>query len=128
AERPSAFKKARYEIDNMTIPEARETIQLYKDINIEHNKELTNYYKKFSFPFTLFIVSLFALGVSTLSRTNILILSLFFSIGLAVLYYVLQLILDILASTGRVPPIVGAWLPILVFIPLGIYLIQRAKS
>lgn len=128
AERPSAFKKARYEIDNMTIPEARETIQLYKEINIEHNKELTNYYKKFSFPFTLFIVSLFALGVSTLSRTNILILSLFFSIGLAVLYYVLQMILDILSSTGRVPPIVGAWLPILVFIPVGIYLIQRAKS
>ena len=127
-EKPNVFRKARYDIENMTIFEARETIMKYKKINIEHNKELTNYYKKFSFPFTLFIVSLFALGVSTISRTNILILSLFFSIGLAVLFYVLQMLLDILASTGRIYPAVGAWLPLFVFIPVGIYLIYRAKT
>ena len=127
-EKPTVFRKAKYDIENMTILEARETVMRYKQINIEHNKELTNYYKKFSFPFTLFIVSLFALGVSTISKTNVLIISLFFSIGLAVIFYCLQMFLDILATTGRIPPIVGAWLPMILFTPVGIILIQRAKT
>ncbi len=127
-DKPTIFRKAKYDIDNMTILEARETIRRYKQINIEHNKELTTYYKKFSFPFTLFIVSLFALGVSTISKTNVLIVSLFFSIGLAVVFYCLQMFLDIFASTGRIPPIVGAWLPMVIFTPIGLFLIQRAKT
>ncbi|HOJ65130.1 MAG TPA: LptF/LptG family permease [Spirochaetota bacterium] len=128
SEKPSVFKKAQYDIENMTISEAKETIELYKSLNVEHNKELTNYYKKFSFPFTLLIVALFALGVATVSKTNVTILALFFSIGLAILYYVMQLILDVLAYNGRIPAIIGAWLPFFFFLPISLILVKNAKS
>lgn len=128
SDKPSVFKKAQYDIENMTIIEAKETIELYKSLNVEHNRDLTNYYKKFSFPFTLLIVALFSLGVATVSKTNVTILALFFSIGLAILYYVLQLILDVLAYNGRIPPIIGAWLPFFFFLPLSLILVKNAKS
>ncbi|OHD15104.1 MAG: hypothetical protein A2Y34_15015 [Spirochaetes bacterium GWC1_27_15] len=127
-EKPTVFKKSRYEVENMTIEETKERIALLKRLQIEHNKELTGYYKKYSFPFTLLMVALFAIGVATVSRTNVMILALFFSVGLAVLVYVMQIILDVLASTGKIPPIVGAWLPLIIFIPIGIVLINRAKT
>ena len=127
-EKPAVFKKIEYDIDNMTIDEARERIASLKSMNMEHSKELTQYYKKFSTPFTLLIVSLFAIGVATVSRTNVLILSLFFSVGLAVLLYVMQMILDVMASTGRIEPILGAWLPFFIFLPISFYLIWQAKT
>lgn len=127
-DKPSVFKKMEYDIDNMTIDEAKDRIASLESMHMEHNKELTQYYKKFSTPFTLLIVSLFAIGVATISRTNVLILSLFFSVGLAVLLYVMQMILDVMASTGRIDPILGAWLPLFIFLPISFYLIWRAKT
>ncbi len=127
-EKPSLFKKLRVEIENMTIDEAKERIKLLKKLNIDYSKELTGYYKKFSFSFTLLIAALFAIGVATVSRTNVLILSLFFSVGLTVLYYVAHIILDVLASTGKIPPVVGAWLTFFIFLPISFYLISRAKT
>ncbi|HOV14906.1 MAG TPA: LptF/LptG family permease, partial [Spirochaetota bacterium] len=61
-------------------------------------------------------------------RTNVLILSLFFSVGLAVLYYVAQIILDVMASTGKIPPVIGAWLTFFIFLPIAFYLISKAKT
>lgn len=128
SDKPSAFKKAQYDIENMTLVEAKETIELYKSLNIEHNKELTNYYKKFSFPFTLLIVALFSLGFATVSKTNVTILALFFSIGLAILYYVMQLILDVLAYNSRIPALIGAWMPFFFFLPISIIIMKNAKT
>lgn len=124
----NVFKKSDYEIDRMTIPEARSRIVLLKELGIPFDEELLNYYKKFSFPFTLLIVCLIAIGVSTLSQKNILILALFFSIGLAIIYYVLQMLISALASGGRINPFIGAWLSIFIFMPIGIYLVRIAKT
>ncbi len=124
-----SFQSAMYEIKDMTIIEAKHRIEALKKQNVRYTKELNEYYKKFSFPFTLLIVSLLAVGVSTISRRNILILALFFAIGLAILYYIFQmLILDVLAASGAVNPFMGAWLSVLIFIPVAIVLIRRAKT
>jgi lipopolysaccharide export system permease protein len=131
-EKPSVFKnvfkKSDYDIDKMTIIEAFNRINLLKKLNIDYNDELTKFYKKFSFPFTLLIVCLFAIGVSTISQKNIIILALFFSIGLAIIYYVMDMILVVLASVGKIFPILGAWLPIAIFIPISIVLVKKSKT
>ena len=124
----NVFKRSDYDIEKMTIPEAKKRLNLLKDLGISHDEELLDYYKKFSFPFTLLIVGLFAVGVSTLSQKNILILALFFSIGLAIIYYVFQMVLNILATNGTVPPLIGSWLPVLISLPIAINLVRKAKT
>jgi lipopolysaccharide export system permease protein len=127
-ENPSTFKRMQDDIENMTISEASDRIKFLKKKNIEYYKELTGYYKKFAFPFSLLIAALFAIGVSTISKTNVLIMSLFFSIGLTIIYYIMQLILNVLASTGKIPPIIGAWLALIIFFPITLVLIKNAKT
>lgn len=124
----NVFKRSDYDIEKMTIPEAKKRLNLLKELGISHDEELLDYYKKFSFPFTLLIVCLFAVGVSTLSQKNILILALFFSIGLAIIYYIMQMILNILATNGKVPPLLGAWLSVIIFLPIAIRLVRSAKT
>lgn len=131
-EKPTVFKnvfnKSDFEIEKMTILEAKKRIKLLKELNIYHNEELRDYYKKFAFPFSLLVVCLFAIGVSTISQKNILILSLFFSIGLAILFYIAQMILDVLAASGKLFPLLAAWGPIIIFIPISIYIVRKAKT
>lgn len=122
------FKKSDYDIDKMTIFEAMDRINLLKKLNIPYNDELTKFYKKFSFPFTLLVVSLFAIGVSTISQKNIIIIALFFSIGLAIIYYIMDMILVVLSTTGKVFPILGAWIPIFLFLPIAVILVKKAKT
>jgi lipopolysaccharide export system permease protein len=127
-ETPDFFKKSEYDIEDMTILEAGRRIKQLKKLNVEHNKELTQYYKKFAFPFTLIIVCLFAIGVSTISKKNVLILSLFFSIGLSIIYYVMQMVLEVLSNSGKLPPFVGAWFSIFIFLPISINIMRKAKT
>jgi lipopolysaccharide export system permease protein len=127
-ETPDFFKKSEFDIEDMTIIEAGRRIKQLRKLNVEHNKELTQYYKKFAFPFTLIIVCLFAIGVSTISKKNVLILSLFFSIGLSIIYYVMQMVLEVLSNSGKLPPFVGAWFSIFIFLPISINIMRKAKT
>ncbi|MCG8572118.1 MAG: LptF/LptG family permease [Spirochaetes bacterium] len=127
-EHPDIFKTSGLVIENMTIKEAKSKLNQLKAINVFHNREKTEYYKKFAFPFTLLIVSLFAIGVCTISRVNVLLIAMFFSIGLTVIYYIMQLIINVLANTGRIYPLLGAWLPIIIILPITLYLVSKAKS
>ncbi|OHD82843.1 MAG: hypothetical protein A2355_04935, partial [Spirochaetes bacterium RIFOXYB1_FULL_32_8] len=128
-ENPSVFKSSGYEIETMNINEAGERIKLLKRLNIEHKKEMTDYYKKFSFPFILIIFSIFAIGVSTISKIYILIIALFLSIAQAIVYYIAQfLLLDNLAYTGIVSPFFGAWFTFFLFLPVAVILIAKAKT
>lgn len=128
-ENPSIFRTSGYDIETMNIQEARERIKLLERLNIEHRKELTDYYKKFSFPLILIIFSVFAVGVSTISKIYILIIALFLSIAQAIVYYVAQfLLLDNLAYTGIISPAVGAWFTFFFFLPVSLFLLIKAKT
>lgn len=128
-DKPAIFKSSEYDIETMNIEEAKDRIALLERLNVEHRKELTNYYKKFSFPFILIIFSIFAIGVSTLSKIYILLTALFLSIAQAIVYYIVQfLILDNLAYTGIITPFMGAWLTLFIFLPISVYLLVTAKT
>ncbi len=128
-EKPNIFKTSDYEIENMSINEAFERIKLLEKLNVERKKELTDFYKKFSFPMILIVFAIFAIGVSTLSKIYILITALFLSISQAILYYIMQfLIFDNLSYTGIISPFIGAWLSFVFFLPLALWLLYRAKT
>lgn len=128
-EKPSIFKSSEYEIENMNIEEAYDRIKLLDRINVEHRKESTDFYKKFSFPCILIIFSIFAVGVATISKVYILIVGLALSILQAIVYYIAQfLLLDNLAYTGIISPFVGAWFTFFLFLPVAIVLVIRSKT
>jgi lipopolysaccharide export system permease protein len=61
-------------------------------------------------------------------RKNILLMSLLASLSAAVVFYVIEMITMMMARLGYIPPIVGAWFPVVVFIVLGVWLLRGAKT
>jgi len=56
------------------------------------------------------------------------LMSLATSLGVAVVYYVVEMVTMMMARLGYIPPIVGAWFPVALFILLGIILVRYSKT
>jgi lipopolysaccharide export system permease protein len=61
-------------------------------------------------------------------KKNILLMSLLASLIAAVIFYVSEMISMMMARLGYIPPLMGAWFPVFVFIVLGILLLRHAKT
>jgi lipopolysaccharide export system permease protein len=61
-------------------------------------------------------------------RKNILLMSLLSSLGAASVFYVIEMLTMMMARMGYIPPIIGAWFPVFVFIIVGFFLLKTAKT
>jgi lipopolysaccharide export system permease protein len=61
-------------------------------------------------------------------KKNILLMSLLSSLGSAVVFYVTEMITMMMAKLGYIPPIVGAWFPVVLFVAVGVFLLRSAKT
>ena len=89
---------------------------------------LSLYYKKFAFPFIVFIVVFLSIGLSGRSRKNVMLISLALSIGAAVLFYVTQMITMLLAKFGYITAFSGAWFPVILFIIVSALLLRFTRT
>jgi lipopolysaccharide export system permease protein len=88
--------------------------------------ELVEYYRKFSIPFACIVFGLIAMPLGT--QANRAVRSRGFAVSLVVIfvYYALLSTGQGFAEQGRVPPIVGLWLPNVVLGAVGLVLMWRA--
>jgi lipopolysaccharide export system permease protein len=61
-------------------------------------------------------------------RKNIMLMSLISSLGVAVIFYVMEMLSMMMARLGYIPPLVGAWFPVGFFVIIGVLLLQSAKT
>ncbi|MCH5295463.1 MAG: LptF/LptG family permease [Treponema sp.] len=128
SEPPEIFRNNTVSVEEVSTREAREYIEHLEKAGLPCGEEKSVYYKKFSFPFVVFIVVFLAVGLSGKTRKNVLIISLALSIGAVVLFYVTQMITMLMAKFGTIPPMAGAWFPVLMFTVLSVILLKYAKT
>ena len=116
------------DVTTVNIKDAKEYIAHLRRIGVDYNEELSEYYKKFSFPFVVFIVVFLSIGLSGKTRKNVLLMSLVFSLSAAVAFYVMQMVTMLLSQFGYISPVIGAWFPVIVFIALSIVLLKFART
>ena len=105
------FRKTTIDVANVNAADAKIYINHLRKAGLPYNEQLSVYYKKFSFPFILFIAAFLAVGLTGKTRKNVLLISLSLSIVAVVLFYVFQMMTMVLAKTGVMTPFMGAWLP-----------------
>ncbi len=127
-ESPETFQRNVTDITTVNIKDAKEYIAHLRRIGVDYNEELSEYYKKFSFPFVVFIVVFLSIGLSGKTRKNVLLMSLVFSLSAAVAFYVMQMVTMLLSQFGYITPVIGAWFPVIVFIILSIVLLKYART
>ena len=122
------FRRTNIDIKNVNTADAKVYINHLKKAGLPYNEELSEYYKKFAFPFILFIAAFLAVGLTGKTRKNVLLISLSLSIAAVVLFYVFQMMTMVMAKTGVITPFMGAWLPDIVFIFIAGVLLKFSRT
>ena len=86
------------------------------------------YYKKYSFPFIVFLVVFVSIGLTGKTKKNVLLVSLASCIGASVLFYVMMMITMVLAKHGYISPFMGAWFPVFFFIVGSLVLLKYSRT
>ncbi|MBN1524399.1 MAG: LptF/LptG family permease [Spirochaetales bacterium] len=115
-------------VEEMDIGTAAKWIDELKESGLPSIAAQTDFFNKFSYALRVFIVTLIAVSIGGAFKKNIMLMCLLVSLGISVIFFVFQLISDAFAKNGFVPPVAGAFLPILVFLILGVYLVRRART
>ena len=127
-ELPDTFKNIRISVEEVNVTEAKKYIEKLRRTGMPTAEAENQYYKKFAFPFVLFIVVFLSAGLSGKSRKNVLLMSLVSCVCVAVLFYVTQMITMLLARFGYISPLWGAWFPVFLFIVLSIIILRYART
>ena len=128
SEPPSNFQKNLSSVDEMRISEAKEFIAALKKNGLPYYEALSKYHRRFSFPFTIFIVLFFSISLGGKFKKNILLMSILFSLGIATLFYVTEMVTMLSAKWEYISPLAGAWTPIFIFSILSVYLLKKSRT
>jgi lipopolysaccharide export system permease protein len=122
------FRNNTISVEEVTVKVAGEYIEHLMRTGLPYNEALSLYYKKFAFPFVVFIVVFLSIGLSGRTAKNVMLTSLAFSISAAVLFYVTQMVTMLLAKFGYISAFTGAWFPIILFTILSVVLLRFART
>ncbi len=127
-EDPETFRKVTRNVDEMPIADAKKWILSLQKAGLPYRDSLTDYYARFSFALTPFIVAMISCALGGKFKKNILLMSLLSSLILSVVYYVIQMIMALMAKLGHIPPLAGAWTSVFIFLIVGLGLFRTAKN
>ena len=127
-EPPTTFQNNTQSVEELNVKNAKLYIQHLEKAGLPSGEAKSVYYKKFAFPSIVFIVVFLAIGLSGKTRKNVLLVSLALSICAVVLFYVMQMVTMLMAKFGNIPPLMGAWFPVVFFIFLSFVLLHFART
>ncbi|MCR5046165.1 MAG: LptF/LptG family permease [Treponema sp.] len=127
-EPPETFRNNTISVESATVEESKAYIRHLQKAGLPFAESLSQYYNKFSFPFVVLIVAFLSIGISGKSQRNVFVISLTLSLGMAVLFYITQMITMLMAKFGMLPPLVGAWAPVVIFIGISFVLLKYTHT
>lgn len=127
-EPPATFRKNIVSVETVNSTDAKIYIEHLQRAGLPFAEALSLYYKKFAFPFIVFIVVFLSIGLSGKSRKNVMLISLASCISASVLFYITQMITMILAKYGAISPFMGAWFPVFLFVIISLVVLKYART
>lgn len=127
-ESPETFRRNAVAVEELSASQASLFIDDLKNAGLPYFGALADYHRRFAFSATSFIVIILSVAIGGRFRKNILLMSLLSSLISAVIYYVAQMISMMMAKLGYIAPLSGAWLPVGIFIILGLILMRYART
>ncbi|MBP3773661.1 MAG: LptF/LptG family permease [Treponema sp.] len=127
-EPPETFQNNVISVETVDSATAKVYIEHLQKAGLPFAEPMSLYYKKYSFPFILFIVVFLSVGLSGKTRKNVMLMSLASCISAAVLFYVTQMITMLLAKFGAISPFMGAWFPVFMFVVIATVVLRYART
>ena len=127
-EDPDIFRRNMVNPEELRVREARLLVDDLRATGLPFTNALANYYHRFSFATVSFVVIILSISMGGRFKKNILLMSLLSSLVAAVVFYVVEMISMMLAQSGYIYPLIGAWFPVMLFIVIGLLLLRSAKT
>lgn len=128
AEPPESFKGGGRPIEEMPLSDARAYLGLLRRSGLQSSGQTAEYYRRFAFALTPLTVTLLSAALAGFYRKNVLLTSLLVSLIAATLYYVAQMVSMLLAKSGSIGPVAGAFSPLFFFAILVVVLLRVRKA
>jgi lipopolysaccharide export system permease protein len=127
-EDPELFRRSAVDPADLSAKDAAALANDLREAGLPYTAALANVYHRYSFSAVSFIVVILSISLGSHFRKNILMMSLLVSILSAVSYYVVEMITMMLGRLGYIPPFLGAWFPVFLFVVIGAILVRYAKT
>ncbi|HPC37972.1 MAG TPA: LptF/LptG family permease [Exilispira sp.] len=125
---PELFQRSVYNMELLHIKEGWQTVQLMKKYNLYNYIDEFNFWAKFVFPISGFLISLFGIAAGTFFRKNTLIIGLISCIIIYGSYYFIINILYVLGKRGIGNAFISALIGPIIFLILGIYSLVKVDK
>jgi lipopolysaccharide export system permease protein len=127
-EHPDTFRRNAVAVEDLQVKEAGLLVRDLKAAGLPFIGAQAEFYHRYSFCTVSLVVMILSISMGGRFRKNILLMSLLTSLAAAVLFYVSEMISMMMARLGYIPPVVGAWFPVAMFIIIGVLLLWKAKT
>ncbi|MDR2177094.1 MAG: LptF/LptG family permease [Treponema sp.] len=127
-EHPDTFRRNTVEVEDLRVRDVRLLADDLALAGLPIVQVLSDYYHRFSFSAASLVVMILSISMGGRFKKNILLMSLLTSLSSAVIFYVMEMISMLMARLGYIPPIVGAWFPVGIFIVIGLSLLGSVKT
>ncbi|MDR0554737.1 MAG: LptF/LptG family permease [Treponema sp.] len=127
-EHPDTFRRSAVDVESLHAGDALLLVNDLKKAGLPYIPALADYYHRFSFSATPFLVIILAISMGGRFRKNVLLMSLLTSLMVTVGFYVTEMVTMMMGKLGYIPPLAGAWFPVLLFVVIGLILLKGAKT
>lgn len=122
------FRKNIINVQSVSAKDAKAYIQHLRKAGLPYTEQLSEYYKKYAFPFIVFIVVFLSIGLTGKTKKNVLLISLASCISSSVLFYVIHMVTMVFAKHGYISPFSGAWSPVILFTLASVILLRYSRT
>jgi len=127
-EPPDMFRRKAVNVEELSAKEAGFLVKDLRAAGLPFIHAQANYFHRYSFAATSLIVMILSISMGGRFKKNILLMSLFASLSVAVIYYIMEMLSMTMAGLNYIHPFVGAWFPVLSFLFIGLVLLRSAKT
>ena len=127
-ESPDTFRRNMVNVEELSFVDAYFLVNDLQSAGLPFLDALTDFHHRLSFATVSFLVIFLSISMGGRFKKNILLMSLLSSLGTAVIFYVMEMISMMLARTGYISPLSGAWFPVAFFTFIGFILLRTAKT
>mgnify|MGYP003584256316 CR=1 FL=1 len=127
AENPEEFMRDKVRENEMPASQLKENIKFLNKTGGDTKKMLVALYKRTAYPFAGLIMSLIGLSLGSRYVRGASAISIGLSVVIGYTYYVVNATIEAFSLGGFVNPIIGAWIPNILFLAVGIYTMRNSE-
>ncbi|MDR1505716.1 MAG: LptF/LptG family permease [Treponema sp.] len=125
---PEMFWRSSIAPEDLKARDAALHITDLKNSGLPSASAKADYHHRFSFSTVCFVVIFLSVTLGGRFKKNILLLNLLASLGVAAVFYVIEMVTMMSARVGILPPVMGAWIPVFACTAAGVFLLCYAKT